>query len=155
MTPALTDIFTSAVWFQTAALLLGVIFFLIVGLRELRHGHAEGYLYLTLAVFFSVAHAIVLSNGLENNMFHDLPRLNLWTWLTSQLAPALIALYVLRAAASFCFASRHEGLTRLFFGLTLVCFLYMVGAGWPVDIRAIIALLWLGILFKTELVETD
>jgi hypothetical protein len=49
----------------------------------------------------------------------------------------------------------HDGLVKLFFGLTLLCYLYILGANWPLDIRAVLTLVWLGFFFKTEMAIAD
>ena len=46
--------------------------------------------------------------------------------------------------------SVDAGLIKMFFGLTLFCFLYMLGESWPTDIKIILSGIWLLILFKTE-----
>ena len=40
---------------------------------------------------------------------------------------------------------------KVFFGLTLLCYLYMVGQSWPIDVKGILTIIWLTMLFKTEL----
>jgi hypothetical protein len=139
MTPTLNEIFAGGSWFQITALLWGALFFAVVGTREVRHGFAEGYLYLTLGIFFAVAHAVVTVNALDNGLLPGIGHLNLWTWLVGLFAPVLIALFCLRGLTSLVLLERREGLFRVFFGLTLLCYLYMLGSHWPIDVRAILA----------------
>jgi len=155
MAPTLTEIFASGNWFLAGALLWATLFFGVVGIRELRHGFSEGYLFLTLATFFAVGHAAVVANGIDQGMLPGLGHLNVWTWLVGLFAPVLVALFCLRGLTCLAFLERRDGLIKIFFGLTLLCYLYMLGSGWPIDVRAIIALIWLGFLLKTELAVAD
>ena len=155
MNPTLIEIFAGGSWFQVTALLGVALFFAIVAVKELYHGFMEGYLYLMFSLFFGVAHAMVTVNALTTGMLPGLNEFGVWTWLVSLLAPALCALFCLRALVSFFCLERRDGLIKLFFGLTLVCFLYMLGSQWPVDIRAILAVIWVAFLVKTELAPAN
>lgn len=155
MTPTLNEIFAGGNWFLAGALLWATLFFLIVGIRELQHGFSEGYLLLTLSAFFGIAHVAVTVNGIDQGMLPGLGEFNAWTWLAGLLAPVLVSIFCLRGLTNLAFLERREGLIKVFFGLTLLCYLYMLGNGWPVDVRAILALVWLGFLFKTELAPAN
>jgi len=128
------------------------LFFVMVGLRELKEGCLEGLLYLALAIFFAAAHIYLLygaSSGENINL--AVSHVNLWGWLILLVAPALIALYLGFGFFSLLTARFREGMIKTFFGLTLICYLYMLGPHWPVDIRGILILVWCGMWFNLEL----
>ncbi len=152
MDQILTDIFADGAVIQVAALLGATLFFLTVGLLEVRDEHPEGFLYLTIALFFVLAHIACLVNlpaHLEATGI--VSEFSIWAWMALLLAPALIALYLLRSLLDFAFSRSRRGMVKLFFGLTLLCFLYMLGADWPMDIRGVMTLIWLSMFFKLEL----
>jgi len=154
--PSLTDAFANSTFYQLSGLAGLILFFILAGIREVRNNCPEGYLYLTVAVFLVIAHAVLLDNALSlSPQLPFLADLNVWLWLVVLLAPALIALFVIRAVVSFVTLEGHEGLVKLFFGITLLCFLYMIGVNWPADIRGMLTIVWVGLLFKTELAITD
>jgi len=154
--PSLAEIFADGTFYQLSGLAGLILFFVMCGIRELRNNCSEGYFYLTVAIFLAVAHAVLLDNALAAEP--ELPflsGLNVWLWLVVLLAPALIVLFIIRAMVSFVTLDGREGLVKLFFGVTLMCFLYMVGVNWPSDIRGLVTVVWVGFLFKTELAITN
>jgi hypothetical protein len=156
VTPNLAEIFANSTFYQLSGLAGLILFFVLAGIREVRDDCAEGYFYLTIAVFLAIAHAVLLDNALSSSS--ELPflaNLNVWHWLVVLLAPALIVLFVIRATVSFATLDSREGLVKLFFGVTLLCYLYMLGVNWPADIRGMLTIIWVGFLFKTEMAITD
>ena len=154
--PNLVDIFASGTFYQLSGLAGLILLFIVMGAREIRDGCSEGYLYLTIAVFLAIAHAVLLDHALSASpQLPFLSNLNVWLWLVVLMAPALIVLFVLRATVSFVTLNGREGLIKLFFGVTLLCYLYMVGSSWPADIRGTLTIVWVGFLFKTEMAITD
>lgn len=152
MDNVLTEIFADGAALQVVALLGAALFFLTVGLLELRGERPEGFLYLALALFFVTAHTACLINLPAHLEAVGISvEFTLWTWLALLLAPGLIAIFVLRSLFDFVFSRSQEGLLKLFFGLTLLCFLYMLGAEWPMDVRGIMTLVWLSMFFKLEM----
>lgn len=151
MSPSLVEIFADSTFYQLSGLAGLTLFFVLAGIRELRDDSPQGYLYMTIAIFLAIGHAVVLENALTCD-----PRpavfshLDLWVWLVALLAPALIALFLIRSLVSFVLADAREALVKLFFGLTLLCYLYMLGNNWSVDVRGILTIVWIGFLFKTE-----
>jgi hypothetical protein len=152
----LIQIITEGSYLQLSGLLGLVLFFVLVGLREVRNDRPEGYLYLNVAVFLAIAHAVMLANlvaeGLTGAIISDL---TLWAWLVVFFAPALVTMFVVRALFNFAISQGREGMVKLFFGVTLICYLYMLGANWPMDVRAALTLIWLAVFFKTELAITN
>ena len=137
---SLTLIFCSGSYLLLTSFLAASLFFLMVGYRELKEGHLEGLLLVAFAVFFAAAHAYYLLNIPTGSPFAmSAGELNLWSWLTVLFAPALIALFVLVGLVNFLTNHPRLGLVKLFFGLTLLCFLYMLGPDWPQDVRGIVA----------------
>jgi hypothetical protein len=155
-TPDLAEIFANSTFYQLSGLAGLILLFILIGIREVRNDCPEGYFYLTVAVFLAVAHAVLLDNALSSSPEPPyLANLNVWLWLVVLLAPALIVLFVVRAMVSFVIMDNREGLVKLFFGTTLLCYLYMVGVNWPADIRGTLTIVWVGFLFKTELAITN
>ena len=153
MDHVLQEIFADAAIVQVAAMLAGALFFLLAGIMEVRDEHPEGFLYLSLALFFAVGHAACLLNlpaHLGNSSKTPMD-FGIWSWLALLLAPALIVLYVVRSILDFVLSRAHRGLVKLFFGLTLLCYLFMLGAHWPVDVKGVLTLVWLTLFFKVEL----
>ena len=156
MTPSLNEAFADGTFWQLSGLVGLGLFFLLAGIREIRDDCAEGYLYLVIAIFLSISHAVMLSSALDcDPRIPILEHLNFWEWLVVLAAPALIVLFIVRALVSFVMATGREALVKLFFGLTLVCFLYMVGANWPTDVRGMLTIVWAAFLFKTEMAITN
>ncbi|MCP4683929.1 MAG: hypothetical protein GY867_00640 [bacterium] len=152
MDRVLIDIFADGAVIQVAALLGAALFFMTVGFIEARHEHPEGYLYLAISLFFVSAHVACLLNlPTHLSATGKLTDFNAWTWLALLLAPALIAVYLLRSLFDFVVSQNRKGLVKMFFGLTLLCYLYMLGAHWPLDVRGIMTLIWLSLFFKLEL----
>ena len=154
--PNLAEIFANSTFYQLSGLAGLILLFVLIGIREVRDDCPEGYFYLTVAVFLGVAHAVLLDNALSSSP--ELPflaNLDVWYWLIVLLAPALIVLFVVRALVSFVIMDNREALVKLFFGATLLCYLYMIGVNWPADIRGSLTIVWVGFLFKTELAITN
>lgn len=154
--PNLADIFANSTFYQLSGLAGLILLFVLIGIREVRDDCAEGYFYLTIAVFLAIAHAVLLENALSSSpALPFLANLNVWHWLVVLLAPALVVLFVIRALVSFVTMDGSEGLVKLFFGTTLICYLYMIGINWPADVRGMLTVVWVGFLFKTELAITN
>jgi hypothetical protein len=141
---------------QLSGLVGLAIFFLIIGVREIKHEHPQGFFFLTLALFFVVGHFYQLSS-LPDNVLALVygENLGVWAWLVAVFAPALIALFIVRGLIGFAFSQGRAGMVRLFFGLTLICFIYMLGADWAVDVKGILTVVWLTVLFRLELDTAD
>ena len=152
MSTGLTEIFADSAFLQLSGLLGLTLFFILVGFREIRHERPEGYLFLTISVFLAISHAVLLSSlasaHLKSPLFENL---SLWVWLVALLAPAICVIFIVRALFNFAVEKHREGLIKLFFGLTLVCYLYLLGSNWPLDVRGFLTIIWLSFLFKTEL----
>jgi hypothetical protein len=138
--------------FQLSCMIGMALFFAIVGLREIRDERPEGYLFLTLSLFFLLAHALFLSNlPTSDYTWQMLSELSFWSWLVLLFAPALITLFLVRGLLNFAMSRSRIGTVKIFFGLTLFCYLYMVGSHWPLDVRGLLTTIWLILLFRLEL----
>ncbi|MDF1545513.1 MAG: hypothetical protein P1R58_10460, partial [bacterium] len=149
MEQELIKIFTDVTLLQLMALLAGSLFFAAVGFRSYHEDHFEALLYLALAFFFLIAHILCLLNIPPDYL--DLNLRNPWYWFVSLLAPALIVLMLSFALFSFVTTRVREGSIKLFFGLTLFCYLFMLGSHWPIDVRGILTLIYSGIWISLEL----
>jgi len=145
-------IFAGSSFLILSGLAAAALFFAMAGLREVRESCQEGLLYLALSLFFALAHIFLLFNTTSANCIsHAVAQPDFWGWLISLLAPALIVLFLGFGLFSFLTARFREALVKTFFGLTLACYLYMLGSHWPVDVRGILILIWCGTWFDLEL----
>jgi len=135
-----------------SGLVAAALFFAMAGLREIKESCQEGLLYLALSLFFALAHIFLLFNATSANCInHAVAQSDFWGWLISLLAPVLIILFLGFGLFNFLTARFREALVKTFFGLTLACYLYMLGSHWPVDVRGILILIWGGTWFNLEL----
>ncbi len=128
------------------------LFFLMAGIRSLKSECLEGTLYTALSLFFAIAHYFYIYNlplhspisfVLSNNLF--------WSWLTVIFAPSIIILFITFGLVNFTMDYFKVGLIKIFFGLTLLCYIFMLGGNWAFDVRGIIAILFGFIWFEVEL----
>ena len=155
MEQPLEYIFTGSSFLILSGLVAAALFFAMAGLREIKESCLEGLLFLALSLFFALAHFFLLFNTTSANCIsHAVAQPDFWGWLISLLAPALIVLYLGFGLFSLLAASFREALVKTFFGLTLACYLYMLGPHWPVDVRGILTLIWCGTWFNLELKTT-
>jgi len=132
-----------------AAILMAVCLHLVIhAVKDLRQGHPEGFLYLTLAIFLGVGQFVAFEASTE---MQTSERSMILPWAFKVFIPALLSLFFFRSLVAFALGKGREGLVKTFFGVTLVCFLYMLGDAWPVDVKLILACLWIFFLFKSEL----
>ena len=75
----------------------------------------------------------------------------IWSWLTILFAPALIVLFITFGLLNFVLDYFRIGLIKLFFGLTLLCYIFMLGQEWAFDVRGIITIIFCLIWFEVEL----
>ncbi|MEE8577455.1 MAG: hypothetical protein V3T31_09385 [candidate division Zixibacteria bacterium] len=141
---------------QTAGLILhcllaGAVFFAMAGLRELNSRDLQGMIYLAMAAFFGIFHLIYLNSLSGATLsFFGLTTPTVWSWINSFLAPVLIVLFLTTGLIHLAVSSR-AGLFKLFFGMTLFCYLYMIGPNWPIDVRGMFALVYSGIFFDLSM----
>ncbi len=140
MEQQLSPIFTN----MSALVLLGTIaaslFFLSIGLRETKNQFIEGVLYYGMSLFFAAIHFLYLFNiPADTSWAADVANIDFWGWTVSMFVPALITTLLLRGLIDLAGNQLQPGLYRLFFGTTLLCFVYLLGANWPTDSKAIIA----------------
>jgi hypothetical protein len=149
MSPNLNEIFADSTFWQLSGLVGLFLFFLLVGIRELRDDCAEGYLYLTIALFLAIGHGVMLENALTcDPQVPFVEQLDLWKWLVVLAAPALIALFIVRALGFGCGADRAPGQALLWSDAPL---LPLPGWDrWPTDVRRMLAIVR-GFLCKTEM----
>lgn len=139
MDQQLASIFANASSLLLIGALIAALFFAGAALRELRSGFLQGLLLISTAVFFIAAHLFYLLNIPDGSRFAaEVTDLNFWGWVAMLLAPALIAMFLARGICDMARNQRQVALTRLFFGLTLLCFVYMIGSTWSTDTKAIV-----------------
>ncbi len=134
------------------ALLAAALFFAMVSMRELKDRFLDGLLYLALALFFIVAHFFLLSNTtMADRAIQIAVEIDFWGWLVAVLAPVIIVLYLCLGLVSAITSHFREGLVKVFFGLTLISYLYLIGPHWALDVRGILTLIWSGMWFNIQL----
>ena len=148
----LSDIFRDISYVTLVGLLLGAIFFVILGFREIREQSMAGVLYVVVGLFFLCSHFFYLTNiPPDSKGAFNTADMSAWLWLAALLAPAIIAMFVLQSTVSFLRARFKLAWVEVFFGLTLFCYLYMLGQEWPMDLKAAVTSLYLFAFFKVEL----
>lgn len=152
MVHTLSDIFADGTFLLLSAMLAGALFFLMVGLRDLLEEQVQGLLYLTLALFFIALHSLCFwTLPSEITLFPIADGASFWSWLVGMAAPALVSLLLVLGIVSIFMARFREGLVKLFFGMTLFCYLYMIGPNWPLDAKGILTMVYGGAFLETEL----
>jgi len=135
-----------------AGMLCLSMFFARAGLRDVANSFLEGILFVALAVFFFCAHLFLLLDlSIQSSLGGLAADLNVWQWLALIYAPSLIFLFIVMGAMSFFSRQHQAGLVKLFFGLTLLCYLFMIGNNWPADCKGILTILYGGVWFNLEL----
>ena len=124
MPDSVIDMFTTGTILQISGLLGLGVFFVVLGVREIREDRPEGFLYLTVALFLTIAHAVLLDNLVSaNSSLAAVDNLTVWLWLVALFAPALVGIFLLRALFNFAVSQGRDGLVKLFFGMTLICYI--------------------------------
>ncbi len=150
MDQQLASIFANASSFLLVGALVAALFFAGAGLRELRSDFLQGLLLIGIAGFFVAAHLYYFLNIPDGSRFAaEVTDLDFWGWGAMLLAPALIVMFLARGICDVAQQLRQVALIRLFFGLTLLCFVYMIGSTWSTDTKAIVTAFygftWLGL----------
>ena len=152
MEATLTTIYANGSLILMSGLIAAALFFVMVGLRELRDEQMEGVLYLVLGAFFFGAHFYYLMNLPDPTPMGTQATLErVWSWLAVIFAPALIGLFLGIGLYNFVITQVKLGLTKMFFGFSLVAYLYLLGGGWAVDVKGILTVVWAMIWFNVEL----
>ena len=156
MDQVIQQTFADISFYQLAGLLTAALFFWVLGVKALRDEQIEGLLLIVIGIFFAVAHFFALAFvPSENSYATILGNLDIWKWLTMLLAPSLITLFIALGLWSMVRSQARLGLVKVFFGLTLVCYLYLIGSHWPVDVRGILTSFWGLAWFNLELATTQ
>ena len=138
-------------YFLTALIIL-TFFFTITGIKDISIKLLEGTLFIAMAILFFSYHLFLLFNIPENSPIANVSGdINLWVWLAALVTPALITLFLVSGVVSFLKSLYHSSLVKIFFGLTLLCYIYMLGQGWAVDTKGIIAVVYSGVWVNLEL----
>jgi len=148
----LENIFANASTLLAIGLIAAVLFFAMVGIRELKDNQMQGFLFIVLSIFFACIHLFYLFN-LPPDSFMAKPFANFgfWGWLAVLFSTALIGLYLAIGLFNFITSQVRSAALKIFFGLTLICYLYMIGGNWPVDVKGILTIIWGWLWFEIEL----
>ncbi|MEW6411477.1 MAG: hypothetical protein AB1483_03280 [Candidatus Zixiibacteriota bacterium] len=140
----------SALYLST--LLAAALFFLMVAIREVKKEHYEGFMYFPLALFFGAVHGFVLWYlPIDSPMATVMARFTVWNWAIYILAPALIMLFIVLGIFNFLRIDTRSAMVKIFFGLTLLCYMFMLGMDWAPDVKGIITLLYCWAWFEVEI----
>lgn len=136
-----TILYATPEFYYATGLLAGGLLFLMVGLRELRHSNHDGWVYLILGLFLDLAHIIFMLNvPVQSALAAFADSMGFWTWLSYIAAPAVIALFVLNSLMDLWQTRLRLGMIRLFFGLALTAFVYLLGLDWGYGLKGAVAL---------------
>jgi|WetSurMetagenome_2_1015567.scaffolds.fasta_scaffold668467_1 hypothetical protein len=142
-------VFANYINIQLTALLVGVLFFAMIGFRELKSEDFTGLVYILLAMFFLCIHGYLLwDQSFENS---NIQQVGFWQWSVRYLAPALIILFMVLGGVSFIMARYGAAIVKIFSGLLLVGLLFFLGVSWPIAMRGAAVLIWSGLWFRVEL----
>jgi len=125
--------------------------FMTVGaLRAFRTNLTAVFIYGTLSLFFWTLHFVWLANAPDDSILYYYANMSAAKWLVFIFAPALVILFLTSGAYWYAKVGMAEALPRLFFGLTLLCLLYMLGVDWPLEYRGLLSFFWAAFLLATE-----
>ncbi len=125
--------------------------FMAVGaVRTFRTNLTATFIYGTLSLFFWTLHFVWLANVSDESILYYCVDMSAAKWLVFIFAPALVALFLTSGAYWYAKEGMGEALPRLFFGLTLLCLLYMLGVDWSVQFKGLLSFFWGTFLFATE-----
>jgi hypothetical protein len=142
-------VFANYINVQLTALLAGVLFFAMIGFRELKSEDFTGLVYILLAMFFLCIHGYLLwDQSFENS---NIQQVGFWQWSVRYLAPALIALFMVLGGVSFIMARYGAAIVKILSGLVLVGLLFFLGVSWPIAMKGAAVLIWSGLWFRVEL----
>lgn len=135
-----------------SGLIAAALFFSMAGVRELKTRRFEGFLYLTLALFFLCAHVIfITSSGAESSLLGYINNISLCGWVIILFAPALIALYLLLGLFNFMRLKFFEGFIKIFVGIAIFVMLYTLGHDWPELVKVILVMIGSAVWYNFEL----
>jgi hypothetical protein len=144
--------FSDVTVYHNVGLISGILFFLMLGIRQIRDDQPIGYLLLTLSLILVIGHGYYLENlPKDHQLFHSTSGPVIFAWLIKLSAPALSLLFVLFGLLSLARSEYRASLIKIFFGLSLFSYLFLLGPAWPLDVRALVTLLWCLIWFDVEL----
>ena len=154
MEHAIDLMLSSTEFFLLTGLLATGLFFMMAAIRDLMNDCYQGLMYLPLALFFGAAHGFYLWQlPIDSTFSILLADLNIWTWTTYVLAPTLVMLFVVLGIFNLVRINITAAVVKIFFGLTLVTYLFMLGTNWPGDVKGIITIIycltWFHLEFET------
>ena len=130
--------------------------FMTVGaLRTFRTNLTAAFIYATLSLFCWTLHFVWLVNAPDGSILYYFTDMSAARWLVFIFAPALVILFLTSGAYWYAKEGLVEALPRLFFGLTLLLLLYMLGIDWPLELRGLLSLFWAAFLFASEFPYSD
>lgn len=128
------------------------ISFASAGLKGLKSRESDSLIYILISLFFIAAHFYFLfDHALRLPFGSAFVNVSAFAWFEYLLAPTTILVFLLSGIFAFYKTRFKNGLIRIFFGLTLYCYFYMLDIDWPIQAKAALVLLWLMVLFYLEI----
>ena len=131
------------------------MFMAIGALKNFRENLTATFTYGTLSLFFWTVHFVWLANAPQDSILYYATDMGAAKWLVFIFAPALVAVFLTSGAYWYAKKGTKESLPRMFFGLTLLLLLFMIGVDWTVEIRGLLTFFWCTFLLATEFPYID
>jgi len=147
----LGNVFSASSFVYLCGLIAASLFFVMVGIRELRMDRYEGLMYIGLAVFFIFAHGVFLMANSGSSLNRYWEQINIFEWVALLLGPALILLYLSLGLLSLIKFHLAEALLKIVLGGALIGILYTFGFGWPEAIKALLVIVFGCFWFTIEM----
>lgn len=145
-------VFQDSSYYLLVSLISLAMFFILAMFRKFKESIIEGILYAVISLFFITAHFFYLHYiPVNGNLSYFMTRLDMWHWLVYIFSPALIFIFLVIGLYNLVMNYIKIGMTKLFFGLTLLCYLFMLGSIWPDELKGIITIFFLIAWFELEL----
>ena len=122
----------------------------IASLRSFKKNAVESLVYFTLSAFFWALHLIWVFYPPPESILYCCVSINFWSWIVFLFSPALAIVFLINSMYWFAKDGGWPALMRLFFAVTLPCFLYMVGQEWSIVVKGFFGLVWTYFLIRVE-----
>ena len=122
----------------------------IASLKSFKKNSVESIIYFTLSAFFWTLHLIWIIYAPPESILFCCVSIDIWYWLVYLFSPALAIVFIIYSMYWFAKSGGWPALLRIFFGVTLPCFLYMVGQDWSIVIKGMLSVTWFYFLLRVE-----
>lgn len=116
---------------------------IINGIRETRKNIPTAVFYFSTGLFLILAHIFFLDKAPNTDLFSfTAAKLNLFLWIDLFLTRSVIVLLIVFGIFRFFRVNYLTGLIQIFFALTLILFLYVVGINWAISYKSMLTLFY-------------